>query len=118
MQLEQLKLIQIFFWFSSRAPGDPDQIREVKNFDVSLNLFESFFEQKPKRNQKHCKPRLLRNPNPESRVPIVDIASAPELSIMNLSSDSEKEVSSDAETIISHSIKSVERNILISNSEL
>ena len=108
--------------------GDPDRIREVKNYEFS-DLFESLFERatsiitkktleratplpvlatsltfrevygrksSPKKlGKKACKPQPLEKSDPKPEVPTIDLSSESESSIINLSSDSETEVTLD-----------------------
>ena len=135
----------------SIIPENPDQIREIKNFDEFSSLFESLleraestiprkrtenvaslgvpgtslkfrqvYEHKPlvkRLGQKSCEPQFSKLSNLESGVPVIDLASESESSIINLSSDSETEVPSDAETIVPQSLESIHKSILISDSE-
>ena len=82
--------------------------------------FKQVYEHKPlvkRLGQKHCEPQFSKHSNLESGVPVIDLASESESFIMNLSSDSETEVPSDAETIVPQSLESIDRSILISDSE-
>ena len=130
---------------------NPDQIREIKNFDEFSSLFEflleraestiqkkttkkvdsvqvpatylkfkQVYEHKPlvkNLGQKLCKPQFSKHSNLELGVPVIDLASESESSLIHSSSDSETEVPSDAETIVPESLESFDRTILISDSE-